>query len=534
MILQCITLTGFATENEFTFSDNDPSWFVYQRFNGYHARYAEFEPLFLQEINDQGLCDQIVGEPFNVYFSETDWAIGCRLKKKIAPVFPMEILYCKSEKLVKIPYQGPDQNISFFLEAAYTSIQDKGYYWDGCLIVNLLSGNTDIPVYELVVPVSRDYYKLFIKPYGVARVVITFLCLLFAVFLLSLKKGNVLSNRILGAFMVNYILINLNAFIWIYNLYREWPHFYNFGISFQFLTGPLLLFYTLSVVTEKFSFRKFHLLHLLPFMIVAAVYFFLFQINDAESKLRMLNNGFRQSPFFDWIYTTGMIQKMAYLMVSVYIVFRHSRRMHYMQFKTEKHLLFTLKFLLIGILSLLVVEIIKNEIHVQAKLHYIIKAFGILIYLAMVSTLIIRGLLFPEMFSGNGRNGNGQKYHKSPLTPEHKTYYLRKIISYMDEAEPYLSSSVNLTDFARAISVPSRYLSQVLNEELGMSFYDLMNKYRIDKAGKLLADPGYNESIIDIAWECGFNSKSVFNAAFKKYTGMTPSDFRIERQHAIQ
>jgi AraC-like DNA-binding protein len=366
------------------------------------------------------------------------------------------------------------------------------------------------------------------------RIVIAFLCLLFAVFLLSYKKGSILSNRLLGIFLLTYLLLNCNTFVWIYNIYTKWPHIYNFAISFQFLLGPLLLLYSLSVVHEKFRLRKLHLLHFLPFVVVAVIYFFLFQIYDTESKLMLLRNGFRESPFFEWEDKAEILQKISYILGSVFVVFKYPWKKSQAAFYPEKHLLGTLKFLLICLLTLMVTELIRNEIPMQAGTHYIIKAAAILVYLVMISTLMVRGLLYPEMFSGNSRNGNGRKYHKSPLTREHKIYYLQRILSYMDMAEPYLSSSVNLTDFAKEISIPSRYLSQVLNEELGMSFYDFMNKYRINKAGKLLADPGYtSNSIIDVAWECGFNSKSVFNAAFKKYKGMTPSEFRMEKLQAI-
>lgn len=531
IILQCKTLTGFAAENEFTFVDNEPFWYAYQRFDGYHTDFTEFEPAFLREINKQDLDRYVTGEPFNIYFSETDWAIGCRVKKKIEVSFPLEIEYYKNRKVVKTIYQGKDQDIPLFLEVASSFIKDKDYYWDGYLVLNRLIEDQPSSVHEIVIPVSKDYYHLFIRPYGIVRIVTTFLCLLLAIFLLRYSKGSVISNRILGTFMLLYVLINCNDFVWIYNMYQQYPHFYNFANSFQFLLPPLMLLYTLSVVKESFRINKAHLLHILPFLVVAFIYFFLYQIYDAESKLRLLSNGFRESPFFDWVDSAKIVQQLCYLLVSVFIVFYHPFKNKHLPFKPEKHLLTTLKYLLIGILFLTVVNLVEKEIHFQKSLHYSLKILEILVYLTMISTLIVRGLLYPEMFSNNGRNRNGQKYNKSPLTPEHKYHYLRKIKSYMEESQPYLSSFMNLTDFAKEVSIPSRYLSQVLNEEMGMSFYDFMNKYRIAKAGELLSNPDYNDnSIIDIAWECGFNSKSVFNASFKKFTGMTPTEFRIVKQ----
>ena len=534
IFLLFLAFDGISARNDLQFDTNEPFWFVYQRFNGYHADFADFEPEFLREISKQSLGNQIAGKPFNIYFSETDWAIGCRLIKKVDLNTPLRIQYYGSEKVVRSIFRGGDQNIPLFLEVASSCIKENNYYWDGCLLLEQLSGDPGKPACMLTIPVSRDYYKLFMRPYGIVRIVITFLCLLFAVFLLSCKRGSIRSNRILGVFMLTYTLINCSDFVWIYNIYQHYPHLYNFAVSFQFLLPPLMLLYTLSVVKENFRIIRVHLLHLLPFMVIAVIYFFLYQVYDSESKLRLMNNGFRESSFFNWVYPSESIQQLCYLLVSVFMVFYYPVKNKYLQFKPEKHLLRTLKFLLMGILCLTVVEIIKNEIHIQKSLHYIFKAIEILVYLVMISTLLIRGLLYPEMFFSKAGNGNGTKYNRSPLTSEHKIHYLQKIRSYMVEVRPYLSSSVNLTDFAREISIPSRYISQVLNEELGMSFYDFMNKYRIDKAGELLINPDYNNnSIIDVAWECGFNSKSVFNAAFKKFTGMTPSEFRMERQEVI-
>ncbi|MBN2523311.1 MAG: helix-turn-helix transcriptional regulator [Bacteroidales bacterium] len=512
-------------------SDNEPFWYVYMSFDGYHRDYDNCEPDFFREIQKQDLRQELVGIPFNLYFSETDWAIGCRIKKSATIQEPLIMAYYKNTYVAKSMYTSYDENIPLYLEVVSNYIYQKNYYWDGPLIIRKPSGENPDQGCELVVPLTKDYYRLFIKPYGIARIVIAFLCLLFTIFLLTYKKGRILSNRILGVFMFTYVLLNCNAFLWIYNIYPHWPHFYNFAISLNFLLGPLLLFYTLSVIHEKFRLRKIYFLHLLPFLVVAVVYCMKYQIYDTESKLMLLNNGFRQSQFFAVTYKTENIQFISYLLVSIIYAFCYQFNAKHARLKTEKLLVSTLKFLLVGILILIVFEIIRNEVPVQARYHFAIKGIGILLYLVMISTLLIRCLRYPEIFSYTGKNGNGQKYLKSPLTKEHKMHYLKRMESYMNTGKPFLSSTINLPDFAKEISIPSRYISQVLNEELGMSFYDLINTYRIEEAKNLLSDPEYGDSsIIDIAYDCGFNSKSVFNAAFKKYTGTTPSEFRLGRQ----
>jgi AraC-like DNA-binding protein len=70
-------------------------------------------------------------------------------------------------------------------------------------------------------------------------------------------------------------------------------------------------------------------------------------------------------------------------------------------------------------------------------------------------------------------------------------------------------------------------LSQVINDLLNYNFNDLINSYRVEEAKKMLKDEGMsNFTIASIAYECGFNTLSAFNVAFKKFTGLTPSQFR--------
>jgi len=84
-----------------------------------------------------------------------------------------------------------------------------------------------------------------------------------------------------------------------------------------------------------------------------------------------------------------------------------------------------------------------------------------------------------------------------------------------------------INDHAEKVSIPPYHLSQVINTCFNQNFFDFINSYRIKDSRRLLSeqDPD-KKTIIEILYETGFNSKSVFNTAFKKHTGMTPSQFR--------
>jgi len=97
----------------------------------------------------------------------------------------------------------------------------------------------------------------------------------------------------------------------------------------------------------------------------------------------------------------------------------------------------------------------------------------------------------------------------------------------METQKPYLDPTLCLNNLAEKLAIPTHHLSQVLNICLNQNFFDFINSYRIKESRRLLSeqDPR-KKTIIEILYQTGFNSKSVFNVAFKKYTGMTPSQFR--------
>jgi len=97
----------------------------------------------------------------------------------------------------------------------------------------------------------------------------------------------------------------------------------------------------------------------------------------------------------------------------------------------------------------------------------------------------------------------------------------------METKKPYLDPSLCLNDLAEKVSISPQYLSQVLNTCLNQNFFDFINSFRIKDCKKFLSEQALNKkTILEILYKTGFNSKSVFNTAFKEHTRMTPSQFR--------
>lgn len=119
------------------------------------------------------------------------------------------------------------------------------------------------------------------------------------------------------------------------------------------------------------------------------------------------------------------------------------------------------------------------------------------------------------------------KYQKSLLTDPQKQEILNKIIDALETKKMYLDPELSIETFSAALGVYSKYISQVINELLGKNFVMLVNEYRVKEARSIMVDPeSYKYTLEAIGQQVGFNSKSSFNTAFKKFTGITPSFFR--------
>jgi len=108
-----------------------------------------------------------------------------------------------------------------------------------------------------------------------------------------------------------------------------------------------------------------------------------------------------------------------------------------------------------------------------------------------------------------------------------------RITQLMEESRLFLQSELTLQDLADEVDIPSYQVTQAINEGLGKNFYDLVNRYRVEEAKRLLSDPGSRTNkILTVGMDAGFNSKTTFNTVFKKFTGLTPSEFKEQQLKA--
>ena len=119
------------------------------------------------------------------------------------------------------------------------------------------------------------------------------------------------------------------------------------------------------------------------------------------------------------------------------------------------------------------------------------------------------------------------KYSKSSLEESDKLMILEAIKKQMENERYFLKSTASLSGLAKTINESSHHVSQVINQKLDQSFFELLAGYRVKEAKSILrSDLGKKLTIEEVAEQVGYNSKSAFNTAFKKHTSQTPSVFR--------
>ncbi|MBN1116403.1 MAG: helix-turn-helix domain-containing protein [Bacteroidales bacterium] len=131
-------------------------------------------------------------------------------------------------------------------------------------------------------------------------------------------------------------------------------------------------------------------------------------------------------------------------------------------------------------------------------------------------------------FNLNNKESAGQtrKYKKSTINESQAVEISNKLNKFMHTEKPWLNPTLTLYDLAEGVDLTTNQLSQILNEFLHKNFYDYINSFRLEYFLKLKKENKFKDfTILGLAYESGFNSKTTFNTFFKKTTGKTPSEY---------
>ena len=345
----------------------------------------------------------------------------------------------------------------------------------------------------------------------------------------STKKNKTLSDIIVGfwllilASQIFFIVLNLNnqnktGFLFVSN-----PQ-----LLFTLLHGPFLYQYVQKLVLGESSFTKKDTYHFIPFF-VGLVISLIFYFTNIDSVILLKG-----------IAVTGAISGLLYFIIALSLLQKHKRRIKNDFSYTERINLNWLLNLTIGLLTIWVgasvLVVLSRFCSIDLPLTWsftIVPVFIFYIGFCGIRQQIIYTTPVTEAQNKVSVSITempvkiSDSYKKSGLQVDNMKTINARLLKSMQQDRLFLNPTLSLSALSKELNIPAHHLTQTLNEYADLSFYDFVNSFRVNEFKKRIHAPeNKNFSLLGIAFDCGFNSKSSFNRIFKQKTALSPSEYQ--------
>jgi AraC-like DNA-binding protein len=345
-------------------------------------------------------------------------------------------------------------------------------------------------------------------------------------YLVFKRSSRSLSNQLLAIFLLakaiclsNFMSFRLREFFYLY-----FPHTFYFGTSFAILWGPLLYLYIKSLIISGYRLKIHDAIHAIPFLLHFLLLTTTYHIYSADTKREILMNGglFGREIWLNFF--TGLyIHILFYSIASFRLIIKFQRNIKEHYSVSDSVILSWVKFLLIGFMINWMCDVFYHMSDKSGSLSSVALVISRASKFIFINTMIYKGISHSEIFLGESSRG----IRKQSLSKQSKATYLQKLLNCMEKDKPYFNPKLTLEELANIAHIPQRSLTVVLNEELNQNFHDFINTYRIKESARMLSSRNHRfNTVLEVLYEVGFNSKSSFNTAFKKHMGMTPTQFK--------
>ncbi|WP_412476250.1 helix-turn-helix domain-containing protein [Flavobacterium sp. TBRC 19031] len=367
----------------------------------------------------------------------------------------------------------------------------------------------------------------------------------FLAFILLTKGKKTKSDKVLFLWL---LFIGFHLFLYylfIDNQYYRFPYLLGFHIPLPLIHGPFLYFYTATITNQKINW-KFSFLHFIPF-IVSFISITDFLLLTFEEKTLIYNNrgkGYEMFLLFNSI--SVIVSVITYVILSLSLLNKHKKNILNEFSSTERISLSWLRTLIYGVGTVWIFIIYGNN----ELLYAVVVLFVILIgYFAINQVNVFPkdkpftsnnatnvlnqtkySLKITEPQASNlieiSQNKTAKKYLKSGLNADtaQKIHSLLKF--KMEKEEWFTNPNITLAELAAYLEIHPNSLSQVINSFENKNFYDYINSLRIKKFLAMVElQENQKFTLLALAFDCGFNSKSSFNKYFRKTMSQTPTDY---------
>lgn len=358
--------------------------------------------------------------------------------------------------------------------------------------------------------------------------------MLLAFYLWFARKEHSITYRYLGSSIFVY-----SVYLIFGELVREhpqqYPHLIALAFPLVFLIGPLLYFFAKAAKEGGRSSKLVVVLHLLP-TALCVLYLLPFFLQSGSAKIYFLENARKNGMPLDMmmLWLIGCAHVLLYMLLVVYNIRQYQKHLKNKYSNIDE---MNLQWLILVSISNGFIWGLYALLYILYILNITIDPLGIpdVFFSLMMAILIffIGFMVFQRtiLFANEKEAPFIKKYSKSGLQKIEMERLAEELQVYMHQEKPYKNADLSLKILSEHLNLSPQHLSQILNEQFGKNFYDFINEYRVKEVIKLMECKDLEHyTLLGLAYEAGFKSKSTFNSIFKKITDSTPSDFRSKMQ----
>ncbi len=359
------------------------------------------------------------------------------------------------------------------------------------------------------------------------------------------QRANRSANRLLAALMLTFSVYLVSSVYYAAGWIAPFPHFFGVAYPLPLVFGPLVYLYAVQASNRnrRFGFRD--LLHFVPIatVVLATLPIYLKTGPEKIELYHQLQQG-HVPRLLVVIDSLKYVSGVSYTAVTLLHLRRH-RATVMNSYSTLERVNLRWLWRLAGTGA--TIWAVATILELSTLLHLSLQPASGLVALGIAITVYgigYMGLRQPEIF--NFVTASDPSPPAPPASPvlvspaEQRARYERSglgqpeaaalkdaLLRTMERERPYQNSELTLADLAATLDTSAHTLSEVLSQQVGVTFYDFVNRYRVEDVQRRVADTRFrNLTLLALALDAGFASKSTFNNVFKKHTGQTPSEYR--------
>ncbi|MBA5630580.1 helix-turn-helix domain-containing protein [Moheibacter lacus] len=338
------------------------------------------------------------------------------------------------------------------------------------------------------------------------------------------------SNLFLGLLILTFSYNILQNFLIISGILNQFNYFETFHIPLSSVFLVLFYLYVLYFLHPNLKNRKSHFLLFVPFLIAL--------LESILEKIGFATKLFDQRDiiYFNYFRIGFEIFNVIFSLILILASFRLIQNYERNRIvKSNKHPKMVVRWLK-TISFILLVLCLYWPIPLYFEINHDLETSELYFYplwLGLAVTIYTLGHIGLYQYGVVQEQKSIRNYSNNQTIAIHvevensKNENVEAFENYIKIEKNYQNPDLSLELVADELGINKSYLSRIINNEIGKSFTDYVNEMRVEEAKIYLANPDFkNYTLLAIGLEAGFNSKSVFNAAFKKFTGMTPSEYR--------